>query len=177
MAAATAKLSVAQRQLAQADVIYFAAAPTTGTFFDELTANMLSAPTSMRYMAQARAIFGPGQYAEAHGVAGAGAAPPASLTQLLLQMPYTVGEAMRDIQNANQVTQAVIICQFLVDTADPIGMSSLIHMGGGISQIPFPPPPSPRPSQCVTPPFIQPERACSCRPATSNRISLSRQPR
>ena len=100
MADATAKLSTAQRELLQADVIYFAAAPTTGTFFDDLTAVMLSAPTSMRYMAQARDILEPGQYAEAQGIAAAAATPPASLTQLLLPMPYTVSEAMRDIRTA-----------------------------------------------------------------------------
>lgn len=34
MATATTKLPAAQRELLQSDVIYFTAAPTTGTFFD-----------------------------------------------------------------------------------------------------------------------------------------------
>ena len=87
--------------MTEADVIYFAQAPSTATFFDHLKMPDFDANESLRFAAQARVLFGPGQYAEAHSLGrGNNFNLPQEFNDLLLQAPslrpHRVGRAHRD---------------------------------------------------------------------------------
>ena len=122
-------LSPSDLHLQRNEVITLSA-PDSDTFLDGIRTRMLVRGTkSLAAVGQFKAIVGHDGL-EIHNKRNLDFA-----LQLATQAPYTIGDAYGDIQNANDSTQAKIICTFIVDTSEGLAAHLWIDNEDGIVEL------------------------------------------